>query len=229
MRRRRIRLLLLVVVLVGIGVAGWTYTSATRTGQPLTVSGTVEADETLLGVEVAGRLVEVAVEEGQQVRAGDVIGRLDDELMQLQLRQADPVLRRQLEIQAERYVVRAPAGGTVTRVPVHVGEVLVPGQTVAAVADLTRLRLTVYVPERDLGLVQVGQAVDLRADPYPGRIFPGVVASINTQAEFTPRNVQTRHDREMLVFGVKVRVDNLDSALKPGLPVDATFAGTSAR
>lgn len=220
--RRPIR----VIVLALLALLGWwlysLWTQLQAPG-PLVASGTIEADEVVLSAEVAGLLVEVAVEEGAAVRNGSLVAHINDELIQLQLRQADPTTRRQLEIQADRYVVRSPLTGTVTRVPTRAGELVVPGQVIAAVADLSRLRLTVYVPERHLGAVHVGQQVDLRADPFPTRTFPAVVTSINPYAEFTPRNVQTQRDRETLVFGVKVRVQNSDGALKPGLPVDAVF------
>jgi HlyD family secretion protein len=81
----------------------------------------------------------------------------------------------------------------------------------------------VYVLEAQLGRVALGQHVAVRADPFPERVFDGRVQTIATRAEFTPRNVQTQRDRQNLVFAVKVRVPNLDGALKAGLPADATF------
>jgi HlyD family secretion protein len=110
-----------------------------------------------------------------------------------------------------------------TQVPVHEGEVVAAGQMLGAVADLSTLKLTVWVLERDLGKVAVGQVVQITADPFPGHSFGGLVTSINTQAEFTPRNVQTQTDRLNLVFGVNIRVDNVEGLLKAGMPVDAIF------
>ena len=188
----------------------------------LTASGTLEADEILVGFEVTGRLVKL-VQEGDTVAADEVVAQLDDSLIQLQIMQATLAARQQLEIQAARYQLHSPIAGVVTRVPMHVGEVVSPGQTVFAVADLSNLDLTAYVLERDLGGVRVGQSVEVTADPIPGRTFRGVVTSTNPRAEFTPRNVQTQADRLNLVFGVKVRVENPDMALKPGMPADVTF------
>jgi multidrug resistance efflux pump len=218
------RPVLAVLLLLLLGAAGWWAATSlwARPAGPLTASGTLEADEVLVGPEVAGRIIEL-VGEGQAIRAGDVVARLDDSLLQLQIRQADVATLQQLRIQAERYQLRSPISGVVTRVPMHVGEVVSPGQTVVAVADLTRPKLTVYVLERDLGQVQVGQEVAVTADPFGARTFHGVVTATNPRAEFTPRNVQTQRDRLNLVFGVKVRVDNPDGALKPGMPADATF------
>lgn len=213
-------------MLVLAGLSWWAVSAwqAAQPPGPLAASGTVEADEVLMGSEIAGRLVALRAEEGRRVNAGDVLARLDDALIQLQLRQAEAAARQQLELQADKYALRSPIAGVITRVPVRLGEVVSPGQTVAAMADLTRLKLTVYVLERHLGQVQVGQLVSVTADPFPGRTFAGTVTSINTRAEFTPRNVQTQRDRLNLVFGVKLRVDNPDGVLKPGMPVDAAFS-----
>lgn len=221
-----LRLLALLAILA-VAIVGWRVVEDWRAALPagpVAASGTVEADEVLLGPEVAGRLIAVPVEEGQAIEGGAVIARLDDALIQVQMRQADPATRRQLEVQADRFVIRSPVAGVVTQVPGRAGETSGPGQTVAAVSDLSRLKLTVYVLERDLGQVRVGQRVEVTADPFPGRVFPGAVTSINSRAEFTPRNVQTQRDRQNLVFGVKIAIDNADGALKPGLPVDARFA-----
>jgi multidrug resistance efflux pump len=211
-------------LLLGV-VAWWALTTRpwlTAPG-PLTASGTLEADEVLVGSEVAGRIVGLA-QEGQPIQAGQIVAGLDSSLVQVQIRQSDAATQQQLAIQADKYQLRSPISGVVTRVPMHTGEVVGPGQTVLAVADLHTLDLMAYVLERDLGSVRVGQAVAVTADPFPGRVFNGVVVSTNQRAEFTPRNVQTQRDRLNLVFGVKVRVENPDGALKPGMPADATFA-----
>ncbi|MFN8638681.1 MAG: efflux RND transporter periplasmic adaptor subunit [Dehalococcoidia bacterium] len=197
----------------------WRSTSAA-----LTATGTLEADERVVSARVSGMIIALPAEEGTEVRAGDVVARLDDRLVQLGIRQApDTATRLNLEMQSQDYVLSAPVSGVVTRVPAHVGEMAFPGQALLAIADLSELDLTIYLDEVDLARVRVGQTVRLAADPYPGRVFEGTVASINQQAEFTPRNVQTRTDRLNLVFGVKAKVANPDGALKPGMPVDATF------
>ena len=159
----------------------------------------------------------------------DVIARIDDRAVQLQVRQsADSAARETFQLQAEDYTLRSPLSGVVTRVPAHAGELALPGQVLMAVSDLSTLKLTLYVRLADLGHVAVGQRLAITADPYPGRTFEGTVTSINQQAEFTPRNVQTQSDRLNLVFGVQANVENADGTLKPGMPVDARFE-TSAR
>jgi HlyD family secretion protein len=217
---------LLLVLAAAVGVAGWWALTArpwVRAAGPLVVSGTLEADEVLVGTEVSGRVLGLA-REGDAVEANAVVARLDDALVRLQIRQSDAATQQQLAIQADKYLLRSPISGVVTRVPMHAGEVAAPGQTVVAVADLSNLDLMAYVLERDLGQVRIGQAVSVTADPFPDRVYPGVVVSTNQRAEFTPRNVQTQRDRLNLVFGVKIRVENPDGSLKPGMPADATFS-----
>lgn len=194
----------------------------------LAASGTLEADETLISAQISARITALPLMEGSKVSAGDVVAKLDDRLLQLQMQEADVGTRRQLELQQDNYVLRAPIGGTISRVPSKIGETAMPGQVLVAIAPTDRLKLTLYVREADLSRVSVGQELTVSADPFLGRSFSGQVTSINSQAEFTPRNVQTQTDRLNLVFGVQALVSNPDGALKPGMPVDASFGSITA-
>jgi multidrug resistance efflux pump len=214
-----------VILASAVGSRLW---QAANLPQGVTASGFVEADEVVIGAEVAARVVELPLHVGDTVRVGDIVARLDDSLVQIQLRQADPIMLRQLEIQAQKYVLRAPISGIVSREVTRLGEVAAPGQAVIAVAQPDRLDVNLFVLQADLGKVQVGQTVDLSSDSFPGRTFSGTVKSINQRAEFTPRNVQTQRDRLNLVYRVQVGVDNPDGALKAGMPVDALFLRTAA-
>lgn len=129
-----------------------------------------------------------------------------------------------LEVQADKLVLTAPISGMVLERPVHVGEVALPGAPLLTLADLDRVTLTIYVPEDELGRVQLGQQVSVAVDAYPERTFRGTVSLIASQAEFTPKNVQTREERVNMVFAVQVRLPNPDHALKPGMPADALLA-----
>jgi len=128
-----------------------------------------------------------------------------------------------LEVQATKFTLRAPIAGLVLEQPVHVGEVALPGAPQMTLGNLDKLTLTVYVPEDQLGQVQLGQAVSVTVDAYPERVFPGTVTFIASKAEFTPKNVQTREERVNMVFAVKVSLPNPDHALKPGMPADAVL------
>jgi membrane fusion protein YbhG len=81
--------------------------------------------------------------------------------------------------------------------------------------------LRAYVPETDIGRVRVGQRARITVDAYPNRSFAGEVTEIASEAEFTPKNVQTKKERVNLVFRIKIAVRNTEGVLKPGMPADA--------
>jgi HlyD family secretion protein len=128
-----------------------------------------------------------------------------------------------LKVQRDKFALLAPISGLVLERPVHVGEVALPGMPLLTLADLGNVTLTVYVPEDQLGSVQLGQPVLVTVDAYPDRTFRGRVTNIASEAEFTPKNVQTREERVNMVFAVKIELPNLDQALKPGMPADAVI------
>ena len=75
-----------------------------------------------------------------------------------------------------------------------------------------------------MGKIWLGQAVDVTADAHPGRVVPGVVTRIADQAEFSLRGMQTEEARASAVYAVEISLANPDGLLKPGMPVDASFA-----
>jgi len=117
--------------------------------------------------------------------------------------------------------ITAPAGGVVTHKAVEAGELVTPGATILTLVELDSVYVMIYVTEKELGRVRLGDAVEVRIDAFPDKIFPGKVTYISPEAEFTPKNVQTKEDRVKLVFGVKVEIENREGLLKPGLPADA--------
>lgn len=120
-------------------------------------------------------------------------------------------------------VIVAPAGGIVTHKAVEAGELVVAGATLVTLAELDSVHVMLYLTELEVGRVRLGDAADVEIDAFPGRPFPGRVTYISPEAEFTPKNVQTKEDRVKLVFGVKVEIENREGLLKPGLPADATI------
>ena len=136
------------------------------------------------------------------------------------LEQAQAALE-QLRVQRQKMTLTAPISGQVAVLSVHGGENVQPGSKLMTLANLDDMRLTLYVPETQVGHVQVGQSVQVTVDGLPGRRFTGRVYFISPRAEFTPSAVQTKDERAKTVFMVKVRVDNPDHALKPGMPADA--------
>lgn len=116
---------------------------------------------------------------------------------------------------AETNVV-TPVSGVVQSFGLRAGDIVAPNQTVAEILESSQLWVRVYVPETELGLVAVGQAVRVLIDTFPKETFAGHVASVSSQGEYTPRNVQTRAQRAEQVFAVKVLVDP-NPKLKAGM------------
>jgi HlyD family secretion protein len=128
-----------------------------------------------------------------------------------------------LQVQLDKMTLRSPLSGLVSNRSIHVGETASPGATLMTVAHLDEVELTVYIPENRYGRIQLGQPVGVEVDSFPGKVYEGKVTYISSQAEFTPRNVQTQEERVSTVFAVKVLIPNPDHDLKPGMPADATI------
>jgi multidrug resistance efflux pump len=139
---------------------------------------------------------------------------------QAQVQQAQTA-RDLLLVQDGKYAIASPIAGVVTARSIDPGEAALAGVPLLQVADLGQVTLTVYVPEPRIGLVQVGQPVQVRVDAYPGQVFHGTVRHISPRAEFTPKTIQTPEERVQTVFGVEILLENPDGALKPGMPADA--------
>lgn len=96
-----------------------------------------------------------------------------------------------------------------------------PSREVLSLADLSRVDLKSFVDETEIGKVKPGQAVDVKIDTFPDRVFKGTVAFISQEREFTPKIIQTQKERVKLVYLVKVSIPNPGFALKTGMPADA--------
>jgi len=263
-------------------------------------NGHVEGTEIAVSAEIAGRVVESRLKEGEAVAAGDLLVRLDDAELQARLRQAEAEVaalaqtqvrvgreletwrhhlgtaredrerlrtlrqsgmttarlldeaenrlreaqgrlevlqaqgseveaRRQaarqqvevLRLQRAKTVIRGPVSGTVLTRAIEIGELAGPGRVVAVIVDLDRLDLKVYVPERDIGKLQLGAAARVRVDAFPQRYFDAAVRQVDQQAQYTPRDIHLPEERVRMVFGVKLAVDNPRGDFKPGMPADA--------
>ncbi len=117
--------------------------------------------------------------------------------------------------------VFTPVGGVVLVKSAEPGEVLAAGTPVVTVGDIDHPWVRGYVSETDLGRVKLGQKVQVTTDSYPGKVYDGRVTFIASQAEFTPKQIQTRDERVKLMYRIKVEVDNPRHELKSNMPVDA--------
>jgi len=127
----------------------------------------------------------------------------------------------QVRATIENAVIYSPIDGIVLDTNIEVGEMAFPGTPILTIADITKPWMYIYVNEKKLGLVKIGQPVKVFIDSFPEKAFPGKVVSISNKAEFTPKTIQTKEERVKLVFAVKVMIENPDMVLKPGMPADA--------
>lgn len=116
----------------------------------------------------------------------------------------------------------APFGGVITVREAELGEVVGAGTPIYTLADLQHIWVRLYVPETNLAQVHWGQDCDITTDTYPGKTYHGKVSFISSEAEFTPKTVQTTAERVTLVYQIKVDVDNPNLELKPGMPADVS-------
>jgi HlyD family secretion protein len=154
------------------------------------------AHETLLAAQRGGRIEDIAAAEASLAQAQERLAFL--------------------ERQHQELVVTAPATGVVEAFDLRPGDLVAANQPVATLLEPDQIWVRVYVPEIQLGRVRIGQPAAVHVDTFPRRSFPGHVVEIRTQAEYTPRNIQTLDQRSDEVFGVKIAID-LTPELKPGM------------
>lgn len=118
-------------------------------------------------------------------------------------------------------VLRAPFTGVVLVRQAELGESVVPGTPVVTLADLDHVWLRAYINEPDIARVRLGQRVTVTTDSYPDKIYHGRISFIASQAEFTPKSVETHAERITLVYRIKIDLENPTHELVPGLPADA--------
>ena len=125
-----------------------------------------------------------------------------------------------LDRQLQEGLLYAPISGTVILRSVEPGEMASPGSALLRIANLTKLDLRVFLSETDVGKVKIGQQLPVLVDALPNESFTGAVTWISPEAEFTPKNAQTREARTQLVYAVKLSVNNPNGRLHIGMPVE---------
>ncbi|HEU0123935.1 MAG TPA: efflux RND transporter periplasmic adaptor subunit [Bryobacteraceae bacterium] len=197
------------------------------------VTAAVQSAEQRLGLVKEGpRKESIELAKAQLVRARAALQLSEANRKEL-IRKAQEVALRQADIdrakaqagmtqtQLNDSELRAAMGAVVLARPAEPGEVLAAGSTVVTLGDTERPWLRGYITESQLGRVKLGQKVKLRTDSFAGRDFDGVVTFIASEAEFTPKQIQTPEERVKLVYRIKVEVANPAGELKNNMPMDA--------
>jgi len=128
------------------------------------------------------------------------------------------------QVRLEDTVLYAPVDGDILKKYSEPGETVAAGMPVLKLGDIANPWIKVYVKEDRIGQVKLGQRAEVTTDSYPRKTYEGSVVYISSEAEFTPKNVQTQEERVKLVFGVKVKVTNVNDELKPGMPADVRIS-----
>ncbi len=301
--RRVVTVLAVLVVVLGGLIALRLWTQARALAAPSGGSGEIEGTAVDLSSRVGARIVELLVREGDRVKKGDLLLRLDcadpdAQLAEAQARlaaarsqaiaagaqiQASERSRAAAERQAKRLAglpqdvseanidqtqasaaglkhqteaaraqaaaavaqvkageaavararllageceIRAPRNSEVAILPHEAGELVAPGAVLARLVDLSEVKATFYLPNAEVGAVKPGARAEVVADAWPGEKFEGTVRTVALEAEFTPRNIQTRTDRDRLVYPIEVTVKNREGKLRAGMPVQVMLPGT---
>lgn len=207
--------------------------------------GTIEVTEVDVAPRVSSLILERVVDEGDIVKAGDVLYKLtcEDYIVDAEKSSNDfgraKMLLTSGNMSPEQYdyykksyennllnvewcTVKAPIDGTILTKFHEGGEYVRTGTKLMAMGDLNDVWAYVYVDQPLLASLSIGQDVTGYL-PEINKEIPGRIIHIKDEAEFTPKNVQTRKERTRLVYGVKIRFDNSDKFLKPGMPIEVRF------
>jgi HlyD family secretion protein len=120
----------------------------------------------------------------------------------------------------DSYII-SPLNGIVVKKYFEVGETVSPMSSLVKISDLSNVELYIYVTELELGKIKLGQKADVSVDAFKDKKFEGRVTYISPEAEFTPKNIQTKDERTKLVFAIKIELPNPNFELKSGMPADA--------
>ncbi len=232
---------------VGLGATEWWpifgFSIRTWFNNSFVYTGTIEATKVDVPTRVNSVIGDIAVQEGDAVKAGQILARLtgedikiNEELLNSYFDRADWMVRsgemalpnyenlksslKLAKLQKEWLTIKSPVTGTVLTRYHEPGEQVMIGTRLFTVANLDSVWAYIYVPQPLLVRIRPGMEVVGNLPELRGRTFLGTVLKMNDEAEFTPKNVQTREERTRLVFGIKIGFANPDRFLKPGMPIE---------
>ena len=233
---------LMIIILLGVIAAGIIVYVLAKRGEFL-YAGTVEATEVDLSSRLSAVIGSVNFNEGDDVKAGEVLVKLNVEDIDVAYQQAQRDYKRVQELldagstNQENYdrikfrfedtavkeswaTIKSPLDATVILKYHEPSEMVSPGTKLLTIADLSKVWAYVYVAQPVLAKIAIGKEVYGFIPEAEMKRIPGKIVHIKEEAEFTPRNVQTRKERTRLVYGVKVEFENKDRFLKPGMTIE---------
>jgi HlyD family secretion protein len=182
-------------------------------------------DNSETALKVAKATLERATQNYLLVKEGPRKEDIDDAKAQVEQAKASLKLA---ETQLSYTVIYAPFSGVFLVKTAEVGEVVNPGTPVLTLADIENVWLKAYISETDLGKIKWGQEVMVTTDLRPQKEYVGRISFISSQAEFTPKSIQTEKERVTLVYRIKADISNPNHELKPGMPADGKILLTSS-
>ncbi len=233
------RLFIIIPLLLAAGFLLWRFVH--KSG--FLYAGTVEATEIDISPRVSSLIASYDVKEGETVNQNQVLVRLACEDIKISAELAERDFKRAQNLYKEGSMpdeafdqrrfkaedtrlkmdwctITAPSSGTILNTYHEAGEMVSPGMKLLTLGDLSEVWAIIYVPQPLLAKISLNQTVQARLPELGMKRYAGRVSHINSEAEFTPKNVQTREERTRLVYGVKVSFQNTDGVLKPGMTVE---------
>jgi HlyD family secretion protein len=232
-----------IIPLVLIVAAGAVIFFKVKNGREFRYAGTIEATETDLSARISGVIERYGAREGDAVKKGQVVTALDCDDLRLaagiaaeDFKRAEDLFK-EGSVSRENYdrlkyrrddsalkvdwcTVKSPVDGRLLYAYREKGELVGPGTKLATVADLSEVWAYIYVPHDLLARLTAGMEVKGYLPEAGDKQYSGRISVIHPEAEFTPKNVQTRKERTRLVFAVKVSFPNPGEALKPGMTIE---------
>jgi len=178
------------------------------------------------------RVEQINAQQGQVEHARGALKTAEANTLEMKRREQELTTRRAeierskaslalIDSQLADTIAASPVDGVVLVKAADVGEILSPGTTVVTVGDIEHPWLRGYINETDLGKLKLGSKANVTTDSYPGKVYQGRVSFIASEAEFTPKQIQTQQERVKLVYRVKIELDNSSRELKSNMPADA--------
>ena len=181
-------------------------------------------DNAETGFKIAKAALQRANENYQLVKKGPREEDIEDGRAQVEQAKASLQL---IETQLSYTTLYSPLSGVLLVKSGEIGEVVNPGTSILTLADIENVWLKAYIPETDLSRIKWGQEVSVTTDLKPQKIYKGKISFISSQAEFTPKQIQTEKERVTLVYRIKIDIPNPEKELKPGMPADGRILLTS--